>query len=506
MSAPLSDDHREIIPRWHDLATTIANGELTPPRREANPLPADFLRDKLSDFRREGTLAFASEVVGAALVLGREDEAKDAALSVLANRSQATSAAITLAEQILTNRKSPAPPKLSRTTLQEAIRAARRITTNHPRNAFAWAELARNYATLGVIDKATKAMDVALGLGPNNRYLLRSSARLYTHQGDRERAHRLLRNSDATPYDPWLLAAELSTASLAGKTPQFAKAARQLLDAGRFSPFDLAELASALGTLDAKSADLRRARRLFRLALERPNENVVAQARWAATQAFIDIDPDILRTKRAFEARAWYDFYSGAWESALQAGKLWLQDQPFSANPAIHTSYIAAVALEDHNEALRIIDDGLLANQSNPMLLNNRAYSLANLGLVREADATLGRIAKLPGERLASMKPFLLATAGLVSFRTGDLARGREAYTAAIEAAQRIGDKRLAAKAALFSALEELHSQSGEKQPLERADKLSAEFTGIDVALLRERIQKQLRASNEAALTKPTKG
>jgi tetratricopeptide (TPR) repeat protein len=505
MSAPLSDERREIIPRWRDLQTTMAAGELTPSRRGPTPIPADFLRDKLADWRREQTLPFANEVIGAALVLGRIHESKDAANFVLANRSQATSAAIVLAERILTSPYPGAQSNLNLQTPREAIRTARIITRSHPRNAFAWVELARNYATVGVMDKAIRAITVALSLGPDNRHILRSGARLYTHQGNRDRAHQLLRDSDATPYDPWLLAAELSTASLAGKTPRFTKVARQLLEAGKFSSFELAELASALGTLDAKAADLRRARKLFRLALEQPNENVVAQARWAATQTFISLDPTVLQTPRAFEARAWYDFYEGAWDAALDAGKQWLQDQPFSASPAIHTSYIASVALEDHNEALRIIDDGLVANPNDPSLLNNRAYALANLGRIVEARAMLSQIKKLPAERLARMKPVLQATAGLLAYRSGQPQQGRVAYTAAVEAAQRAGNKRLAAKAALFFALEELRLQTADDHPIAQAVALSAEFTTSDFMVLRERAQQQLQKRNDIALTRSKK-
>jgi len=496
MSAPLNDERREIIPRWRELRSTIAVGELSPPTTEAVELPADFLQDKLDDWNREGTLPFATEVVGAALVLGRSAEAKEAALFVSKHRSEATPASIGLAEQVL------APPTLrvdtrspDRKTLRQAIQFTRTLTRKYPRDAFAWVELARNYAMLGLVDKAAEAMEVALALGPNNRYILRSAARLYAHQGDRERAHDILRYSEATPSDPWLLAAELSTGSLAGRTPKFAKTARKLLEAQTFSPFNTGELASALATLDARSADLRRARKYFRLSLERPNENVVAQARWAATQQFIDLDPAVLRTPGTFEARAWYDFYSGEWSDALNAGKSWQRVEPFSARPAIHSSYIAAVALEDHNEALGIIDVGLLANPNDPSLLNNRAYSLANLGRLDEAEAALSEITRLPSDRIAPMKPVLLATTGLLAYRSGDRARGQELYRAAVEAAQQAGNVKLAAKAALFFALEDIRAGLQDRQVMNQALDLSSGFSTTDFELLRRRIGTETEAS-----------
>ena len=175
-------------------------------------------------------------------------------------------------------------------------------------------------------------------LAPNNRYVLRSAARLHTHTGDPERANDILRHGKATNADPWLLATELSTANLAGKAQKHANVARKLLEARRHSPFELAELASSLATLDAHAADFKRARNFFRRSMAEPNENVVAQARWAATHNIFELPEGALNLPRVYEARAWQDFYNGDWSSALAAGEGWLNDQPFSVDPAVHSS------------------------------------------------------------------------------------------------------------------------------------------------------------------------
>jgi hypothetical protein len=103
------------------------------------------------------------------------------------------------------------------------------------------------------------------------------------------------------------------------------------------------------------------------------------------------VDPASLELPRAFEARAWSEFYLGSWVRALRAGKRWLRDQPFSASPAVHASYVASVALEDYEEGVRIANSGLLANPNDPTLLNNLSYSLANFGRLQEAEAALSR-------------------------------------------------------------------------------------------------------------------
>jgi hypothetical protein len=62
MSTPLKDEHREVIPRWRSLRTTIGLGELTPAKaKEAQiVLSSDFLSDKLNDWHADRSLPFAS--------------------------------------------------------------------------------------------------------------------------------------------------------------------------------------------------------------------------------------------------------------------------------------------------------------------------------------------------------------------------------------------------------------------------------------------------------------
>jgi tetratricopeptide (TPR) repeat protein len=166
-----------------------------------------------------------------------------------------------------------------------------------------------------------------------------------------------------------------------------------------------------------------------------------------------------------------------------------LRDQPFSASPAVHSSYIASTALEDHEEAVRIIEFGLLANPYDPNLLNNKAYSLANLGRLDDAERALDAITKHSDRsKLGIMKPVLLATAGLLCYRRGAPERGRELYMTAIEAAEHAANKRPAAKAASFLALEEIRSGGAFWPAVDHALKLSKEFVDKDFEEVRRRI------------------
>ncbi len=453
---------------------------------------ADFLSQKLDDWAAERMLPFAADAVGAAVVLGRQEEVKDAAAFIMANRSEASTAALELASSIFEG--SPQRARLDRIDPEQSrnnIRQNRALLRIDPRNAFAWAELARNYASVGLLQHAIKTMDVALALGPDNRYILRSASRLHIHAGDLTRAHHILCRAEATPDDPWLVAAEIATAGLAERSPKFIKVGERLIESSEFSRFDISELASAMATLESHAGNLKRARRLFRLSLEQPNDNALAQARWADTHKFIELNPAVLKVPSAFEARAWHTFYAGEWHETLKASKRWLRDQPFSASPAIHGSYIAAISLQNHEEAINITKYGLVANPNDLTLLNNQSYSLACLGRTEEAATVFGRIDRrlLTPENNA----VLAATAGLILYRQGDTKAGRAMYERAMEIATGASQKRLAAKASLFLAFEELRtSSSNAVSAAQRALDLSAVYPDADLHLLRERLRSAL--------------
>ena len=136
----------------------------------------------------------------------------------------------------------------------------------------------------------------------------------------------------------------------------------------------------------------------------------------------------------------------------------------------------------------------MLANPTNPTLINNRVYSLANLDRLDEAERLLQQLLKTTDrDSIFRMHPALLATSGLICYRRGDLAHGQELYTASIEMALHAGEKRLAARAALFFALEEIHARMKSQQSAIRALELSSEFVDRDFSLLRQRLSEWKR-------------
>ena len=230
---------------------------------------------------------------------------------------------------------------------------------------------------------------MAISLAGYSRFVLRSASRLAIHLNSQEKAHDLLRRNSATPEDPWLLASEIAAADLVGRTSRFIKRGREIVSSGKFPPFHLAELATSIASVDLKFGNVKTARKLFAAALKKPTENSLAQIEWASERVTgIVINQEKFEIPYSDEARALYSHSAADWLTAVDESELWLSDEPFASRPAVFGSFISAEHLEDFERSERICREGLIASPSDPILLNNLAFALANQGSLAEAQTT----------------------------------------------------------------------------------------------------------------------
>jgi len=460
-------ERRQVIPRWRTAAATVHAGEAQPLYEHVDrPWLEDSteLHRATAAWAQRPTLSRAVELMAAALLYRKPELGIDAARSTLEN-SQVGELPRSLAHRLLADLDPTDPltfdlPGLEdeRQRAQQVIGRLRAGLRRNPRNALAWLDLAHAQATLGHINKADRSMSAALSLGPANRVLLRSASRLYVHREEADRAHALVVRADLTPLDPWLVAAELATASVAGRSPKLTRQAKKLLSSDDLHPFHLTELSSALATLELEAGNHRRARQLFRGSLTSPTDNSLAQAEWAAHRVpDLEVPHDSMNTELAYEARARHASSVGNWDSALLESWNWLKDQPFSSEPAIFGSYVASVGMANFEEAERIARAGLLANPGDSMLRNNLVFALANQYRLDEAEDHYRRIDQNQEDRV---RLTLLATAGLLRYRRGDIDEGRTLYHSAIALAKKTEDRRAIALASIFLAREEVLSRS----------------------------------------------
>jgi tetratricopeptide (TPR) repeat protein len=453
------EEKRNVIPRWRSFGDTLLLGELSSlPGDGPKHVDHDFLLEKRRAWEINRTAWHAADLLGCGVSLGREPEIKDAA-QFLIRDGTAPFPVRRIAERVLSGAGKAVPalivPSEDEQETRFSIREKRRVLSIDPRNALAWVDLARNYTVLGLTDRAERAMSVALGLNRSNRFILRSAARFYIHRGEADRAHELIRKAPSGRHDPWLLAAEIAVASATGTSSRFAIDGRKVLDAGSFHPIETTELASALGTLEHSYGKHRNAKKLFREALTSPNDNSLAQVQWASKRiAGLAVRVDDYHVPFTFEAKALQSFRDGSWMAALDSGRAWLADQPFSSTSAGLSSYIASSIFEDYKLSVRLLEVGLLSNPRDPLLLNNLAFSLASLGDIEGAQRAINKIDVETLDTLESIT--VRATQGLILYRRGQHAEGRRKYLEAIEIARQNSRQETAVEAMIFLAREEL--------------------------------------------------
>ena len=412
-------------------------GELLPlPGRDAERTwvrRVEGLNRLHEDFRVNEIGPIASDLIGAALVLGHGDSVRDIAERVLGGQIPATAASRSVAQRILEgNDVAPAQLPAQKIVDMDGDKRRgelRRLLRESPYNALRWTDLARLQTVLGKDRRAKRAMLAAQGLAPENRHVLRSAARLAIHHHRPDEARALLLRAQRTRHDPWLLACEISAADMAGVRSGLLRVARQLLADERFSPHELSELASAVATVELGAGDLRASRQLFRQALVAPSDNSVAQATWASPTLGLSYDEQALAAPASWEARAIAAHRAGDWRRATEEARRWFADQPFASRPAELGSYEASKG-GDFEMGRELAERAIHANPKEFLLRNNAAFCLLSMNKTTQARTHLAAINE--GKLTANERATLTATWGLYHYRTGKYERGREHYLQAI--------------------------------------------------------------------------
>lgn len=459
---PLKDPRR-IIPRWRDFNNTLGSGECTSVGYQpVSPVRVDplFYDEKMNAWLRSPGVAEASEFLETAFVFGRIEEAEDALKKVLTHESSVLPVIFQLAEHIANIEPNDVTAGQENETpvgqlARLRVNVLRADLKEWPKNPFHWVDLARAYAALGYLSKAIRAAEVAMALAPKNRWVIRSCARLFVHCDEPDRANDISRKALEIRVDPWILACEIATATVAERKQKHITKARKILTHSKASPIHLSELAGAMATIELLAGSERAAKKLFARSLIDPTDNSIAQAAWAQTRVGSLTIPDrALSQPYTFEANARRAAKSGEWDSTLANCRKWFFDEPFSLLPTIMGSYYAAVGCENFVEAETFARNGLIPNPGDLTLQNNLVVSLASQGRVNEARKEFDRIDfknASDAEEIA-----LTATEGLLAFRGGHIEEGRKLYKNAIKQASEKKDRMSEALAAVHLMKEEI--------------------------------------------------
>lgn len=495
MSVGIQEHERHIFPRWRSFRSTAELGELSRPTIEvANDTTGlDLsLAKGIASWEGNRSLWHDLDLLGTVVVAGKLDSFS-ALVADIRRNPQVPKIIRELLEKADRSQSVPLhPPEtggIPDFAARQEIRGHRRNLATAPRDPIEWIELARAYTIAGVNHKAEKAIIAALQLAPHNRFVLRSAARFLIHVGKPEKAQGLLSRAPIIRHDPWILASEIAIADSLGKPTRFVKLAREKMVAD-IAPSELTELASALGSLEAENGNHRVARRFLRQALIDANENSVAQIRWLNRSHLGEaIDVSHAKPPLLHEANSWASYYEGEFEIARNEALSWLEDQPFASAPATLSSFIAADIFLDFESGKSIALASLKSNPDDPMLLNNLAVCLMELGELDAAATTLSRLKY--EERGGKIDATHKATFGMFAFRNGNFEEGRKLYLDAIDKANNSGEKATAARATSHLVIEELIANTTN---VEEAILRLKEFDGLDEFKERSRFFDRIRA------------
>jgi Flp pilus assembly protein TadD len=466
MSGLYDDSNRQVMPRWYPFWTACQLGDLEPDTTRETPKlesPASIIQ-KVKDWREKRTIPHALELVGTALIAGDflNPDGNEAAAFILESQEPPKSLGRQIAEVYKSDRTihNVDSIKLPADDLQHRFEIAhfKDLLQRYPRNAIAWADLAFHYTLLGQRKRAEHCMGIAISLGRDNRFILRSAARCFLHLGQPDKSLFHLRRSPLSKIDPWLASAEIAISEGIGNNAQFVRLAQAMISDRDLSPWSINELAATLSTLEARHGSASKSKRLLLKALQQPNENTMAQAEWLAPVLRYEVARPDITVLAMYEADARRSFRDANFGQALERAKEWFQFQPFTSRPALLASYIAAVCLQNDQEAIEIILKAKATSPENFLLHNNHAFSLASLGRITESEKVIASIDE--STLTAKEQKTLAATKGLVEFRRGNTSEGRELYKKAIEGFKNMKEHRSAAIATLFWAREEtlIHS------------------------------------------------
>ena len=471
MASFKENDRRDVLPNWRSYNKTSCMGEFGASINTQLSVPFFSLDKYVFAWKEHREIPFAADLVSAAITNGQlnNPEVVEAAHFLKNHPDDCSNTQLLCAKKILQKENSENKENLiglknrlgllrdKETHYRESIRILKQQNNKYPYNAINYCELARYYANLGQLDKAKDMMEIAVHLAPSSRFVSRSAARLFSHIEDFDRAHKVLVNNHWISKDPWLIASEIAVNSLRGRNSRFVNKGKEIIASGNYYPFSYSEMASAIGTLEMKNGSRKACRNYMNIALERPNDNSLAQAEWILSEnndlSLHFGEYDYLKNKAEADCR--YAYYNDDFAAALSSGIDWIADYPFDPNPIYFSAEMAYAFIKDYQTAIEIIELGLRANSNDAGLLNNLAYCYALSGNVEKAETILNRVDLNTQSLSKETKICLIATRGLVEYRKGQIENGSKLYLTAMTRAKELGCERSFIEKAMLNYLRE---------------------------------------------------
>lgn len=486
MNNPQTDKRSHVVPKWLEYPQAIKKGDLFIPKKpffEINKTTKNSIKNDLLEFNINASPQMACRLMGAGIVIGDEQLARDMA-SFITNHRGVDELSIKLADKILGGNSNV--ERVSEIDVR--ISSLKRWVSEYPNSAISWIELSRAYTIKGQDEKAIKAAKIALQLAPWDRYIVRCGVRLFLHVSDFDMAWHYINRASKHRFDPWIKATEVNVALISeNKVPDIRRVIPEDLVGEQL--FHYSELLESYGYLELNSGNVKKAKKQFRLAWTKPSDNVITHAEWLIRNKIPSMrETAVLEFDRSHEASTWINYYDLNLDKAIESAREWELEEPYSKYPFVVGSSIACNAGNPELGA-EIAKRGLKINPNDKTIHNNLCYSLLMAGKVEQAGKYINILKKE-----AELDVYCQATVGLYELKSKNLAEGRKTYNSVINKLKQKGMNDLRGRALLNLALAELDLSTAEAK--DAAIKSLQETEKImqlpDIILMRKLVQKKL--------------
>lgn len=452
---------RRVVPNWRSYKTTVILGELDSTLNVKNQFHVDISK-QIRDWELSSTIGTAADLLGAVYLSTEKDNNRivEASNYILNNKDKASEPLIVLANELINPKKNSSANPLdeleikdlleinfasSKKKIIDTIRSLKANIGLNPFNSIYWVEISRLYSILGQEKQATNAMQIAVNLSPDNRFVLRASTRLFIHYNEPDKALHYLRKSPATKIDPWLLSAHIATTSILNKHQINANIGRDMVVSKKFSDFNITELSSSIGTLEFSSGTIKSSKKYFDISIKAPNDNSLAQLEWISQKdrRFMFGNVGSIPVSNSYEAFAIEYFEKGKWVESVKHSIKWFYDMPYSSEPVVLGSFIFSAFLDDQEAAIKLCELGLISNPYDISIINNLIYAFLLANKVDLAQSLYESLNLSDVRKNHESVIMLQATAGLLCFRQGYIEDGKQLYELSIKNAKAINRRDL---------------------------------------------------------------
>ena len=426
-------EERLLLPEWTKSVDSLKSPEIKSFNEEGNSSLNDNTDQLYEIFVLNKNLGSAIELLNVAFIENREAEARVAARYIVQGFDLPPQI-LHFAKYILSGGK---PDNGQLESQKPLISVLRQWLTDNPKDALGWLDLARAYVSIGKMNSAERAIKIGVSLLPTHRWVVRVASRFYVNNGQSDKAHYLLNKHPMLKEDPWLLSAEIAVSESFNRPLKMVSHARKIIELQKFNPLHLTELESSIATLELSSGALKKAKKLYVSSLRKPNDNSLAQAKWAERNANISnlVNSELLFSQQgAFEAKMWEKYYNYDISSAIDFGIKWFEDESYSVQPAIMVTYLLSI-LDSYELSLEYSLKGLNINKHDETLILNKLFSEicllennslnVNVDSINEWEGILKNIASISDENTAAHAN---ANLGLLHYRTNRFELGKEYY------------------------------------------------------------------------------